>query len=69
MSPLDVLRYCIQIWDISLFLCYLVVQWRAGGGARLQVGKQLKWRPILMDLKIGIIFILIDDVANFQMLV
>ena len=32
-------------------------------GARLQGGKQLKWHPILRDLKIGFIFM--DDIANF----
>ena len=32
-------------------------------GARLQWGKQLKWCPTLMDLKIGFIFM--DNIANF----
>ena len=34
-------------------------------GARLQGGNQLKWHPVLRDLKIGINVIFMGDVANF----
>ena len=48
----------------SFAYCPSYGQWCAGSKIARK-GRQLKWHPTLRDLKIGFVFIFMDDIANF----